>query len=81
MLTRVSFALGVVTALTFAMLTPEHALAADGRQRGPSKGVPKAEKRSRAVPEINAQHAGTAVALVAGGIAVVLGRRRRAGTA
>lgn len=32
---------------------------------------------ARAVPELNAETAGAALALVAGGVAVVLGRRRR----
>lgn len=81
MSTRVFFALGVASALTVATVAPGEAQAADGRHRGASKTVPKAEKRGRAVPEIDAQHAGTAVALVAGGIAVVLGRRRRPGNA
>lgn len=76
MLTRVLFALAA-TALAGAVLAPGEARAADGLHRGPEKSVPRAEKRGRAVPEINAQHAGTAVALVAGGIAVALGRRRR----
>ncbi len=34
---------------------------------------------SRAVPEINATHAGAALVLVIGGAAVVLGRRRKVG--
>jgi hypothetical protein len=33
---------------------------------------------SRAVPEISAKYAGAAFVLVVGGVAVVLGRRRRA---
>jgi hypothetical protein len=81
MLTRVLFALGVVSALGVATLVPREVVAADLRDRGRSKTVPKVEKRSLAVPEIDAQHAGTAVALVAGGIAVVLGRGRRKGNA
>jgi uncharacterized protein (TIGR03382 family) len=37
----------------------------------------KWSRPARAVPEINGKHAGGAVALVLGGVAVVLGRRRR----
>ena len=39
----------------------------------------KHQPPTRAVPEINATHAGAALALVIGGAAVVLGRRRKVG--
>lgn len=41
------------------------------------KPVKKATKPAKDVPEINGTHAGAAIALVIGGAAVVLGRRRR----
>jgi hypothetical protein len=54
-----------------ATLTARAALA-DGRDHDRDDRQPR-----RAVPEISAKHAGAALALVIGGTAVVLGRRRR----
>jgi len=41
------------------------------------KKAAKAEKKANKVPEISGEYAGSALALVLGGAAVVLGRRRK----
>ena len=78
MLSRVFAALGVGLMLTGVLLVPAEAAAGDGRKRSSSRADGKTGHRDRrVVPEIDAQHAGTAVALVAGGVAIALGRRRQ----
>jgi hypothetical protein len=58
-------------ALAAAVLVPAAAHADK-----PDKGD-KGDKHGRAVPEISGTHAGIALALVIGGAAIVVGRRRR----
>jgi len=54
-----------------SMLVVTGAALADGPQRGGS------DRYHRSVPEISGTHVGAGLALVLGGAAVVLGRRRR----
>jgi hypothetical protein len=84
MLTRVLLGIAIACSSTAVIVAPAEAFAdsaIDRRGEKSERNEKKADRRSRAVPEINAQHAGAAVALVAGGIAVALGRRRREGNA
>jgi hypothetical protein len=73
----IGFGLAKTLGATFsvALLVTSFAVAA---QRHPGEDKPdKSEKHSRAVPEISAYGAPTGLALVIGGVAVVLGRRTR----
>src|SRR5688572_14593849 len=84
MLTRVLLGIAIACSSTAVIVAPGEAFAdnaIDRRGEKSERNEKKADRQSRAVPEINAQHAGAAVALVAGGIAVALGRRRREGNA
>jgi hypothetical protein len=65
----------LAAALALGVLVTTTPASAD---RPKKEAKPKVTKKAKEVPEINGTHAGVGLALVLGGVAVVLGRRRRA---